>query len=372
MEVVNDSQLSGDLLPLRAVHHVEIYAGNAKQSAYFYRHAYGFSQTAYAGPETGRKDSCSYMLRQDRIRLVLTSPLVAEHPIADFLKKHGDGVRDVALETSDAAACFEITVKRGAAPLVPPRTIEDEQGSVVLATVGAYGDTVHTFVETKNYTGPFLPGYETIPADPFARPVGLKMIDHIVCNMGWNEMEKMVEFYSRVFGFSRFVSFDDKDISTAYSALRSTVVSNRNKWIKFPINEPAEGLKKSQIEEYIQFNNGPGVQHIAMLTDDIIRTIARMKEQGVEFLNAPRSYYDELPARVGSIAEDVARLAELGILVDRDDKGYMLQLFTKPVEDRPTLFYEIIQRKGGESFGKGNFKALFESIEREQARRGNL
>jgi 4-hydroxyphenylpyruvate dioxygenase len=372
MEVASDSQLNSDLLPLRAVHHVEIYAGNAKQSAYFYRQAFGFAHIAYAGPETGRKESCSYALRQDRIRLVLTSPIVAKHPIVDFLTRHGDGVRDIALETSDAAACYEITTQRGAVGIMPPVTLEDENGKVVLATVGAYGDTVHTFVETKNYTGPFLPGYETIPADPLARPVGLKMVDHIVGNMGWNEMDTMVEFYGRVFGLSRFVSFDDTDISTEYSALRSTVVSNQNKWIKFPINEPAEGLKKSQIEEYIEFNNGPGVQHIAMLTDDIIRTIVRMKEQGVEFLTVPQSYYDELPSRVGAISEDLGRLAELGILVDRDDKGYMLQLFTKPVEDRPTLFYEIIQRKGGESFGKGNFKALFESIEREQARRGNL
>lgn len=372
MEVIQDIQLKEDLLPLRAVHHVELFVGNAKQASYYYRHAFGFSLIAYKGPETGCRDYSSYVLQQDRIRLILTSPLYSDHPITQFLSKHGDGVRDIALETSDAKLCYDITTARGAKGIVEPHTIEDESGKVTLSTVATYGDTVHTFIEKKDYRGVFLPQFISRGNDSFAKPVGLIMIDHVVGNTGWNEMERTVEFYNNVFGFSRFVSFDDKDISTEYSALRSTVVSTQNKWIKFPINEPAEGKRKSQIEEYIQFNNGPGVQHIAMLTDDIVSTITKMKNHGVEFLSVPSNYYDDLLDRVGPISEDMRTLAGLGILVDRDDKGYMLQLFTKPVEDRPTLFYEIIQRKGAESFGKGNFKSLFESIEREQALRGNL
>lgn len=369
---VETNELNADTLPLRAVHHCELFCGNAKQSAYFYRVAFGFSLVGYKGPETGERGKVSYALQQDKIRLILTTPLAEDGLITSFLVKHGDGVRDVAMESDDAEFAYREAVKRGATGVMEPRVLEDEHGKVKLATVATYGDTVHTFVEKKDYAGPFLPGFKQMPPDPLARPVGLKYVDHVVGNVGWDEMEKTVNFYDTVFGFSRFVSFDDKDISTEYSALRSTVVSNQNKWIKFPINEPAEGKRKSQIEEYITFNNGPGVQHIAMVTEDIIETITRMRAQGVEFLDTPASYYQDLLDRVGTIDEQIEALMKLGILVDRDDKGYMLQLFTKPVEDRPTLFIEIIQRKGAESFGKGNFKALFESIEREQERRGNL
>jgi 4-hydroxyphenylpyruvate dioxygenase len=365
------SELKPDLLPLRAVDHVEIYCGNAKQAAYYYRQAFGFSLVGYKGPETGERDKVSYALRQDKVRLVLTTPL-REDGITPFLSKHGDSVRDIALETSDAEFCFRATVERGARALAEPRIIEDARGTVKVATVGTYGDTVHTFVERMAYTGPFLPGFVPLGNDVLARGVGLRHIDHIVGNVGWNQMNDWVQFYTDVFGFSRFVSFDDADISTEYSALRSTVVSNQNKWIKFPINEPAEGLKRSQIEEYIIYHNGPGVQHVAIETADIIRTVAALRSQGVEFLDIPASYYDDLLERIGPIDEAIEPLRDLNILVDRDNKGYMLQIFTRPLEDRPTLFFEIIQRKGGESFGKGNFKALFVSIEREQERRGNL
>lgn len=368
---VDHNELREDLLPLRAVHHVELYCGNAKQSAYYYRQAFGFSLVGYQGPETGVRDRVSYVLQQGKVRFVLTTPILLDG-IIPFLSKHGDSVRDIALETTDAEFCFRETVKRGATPVREPELLEDAFGTVKIATVATYGDTVHSFIERNSYNGLFLPGFQATGEDSLARPVGLKHIDHIVGNVDWNQMEQWVQFYIDVFGFSRFVSFDDKDISTEYSALRSTVVSNNNKWIKFPINEPAEGKKKSQIEEYIIFNNGPGVQHIAIETDDIIETISKLRAQGVEFLDIPESYYDDLLDRVGPIDEDIAPLKKLNILVDRDDKGYMLQIFTKPVEDRPTLFIEIIQRKGGESFGKGNFKALFVSIEREQERRGNL
>lgn len=369
---VDHGHLREDTLPLRAVKHVELYCGNAKQSAYFYRVAMGFSLVAYAGPETGVRDKVTYVLQQDRITLLLTTPIVKDSPITSFLSMHGDGVRDVAMETTDAEFCYAYTTGKGAKSILAPAVLEDKHGRVKIATVHAYGDTVHTFVENIDYSGPFMPHFEPTPEDTLARPVGLKYIDHVVGNMDWNQMNNAVQYYLDTFGFSKFVSFDDKDISTEFSALRSTVVSNHNKWIKFPINEPAEGKRKSQIEEYVTFNNGPGVQHVAMTTENIIETIAKMRAQGVDFLNTPKSYYDDLLERVGDIDEDINTLAELGILVDRDDKGYMLQLFTKPIEDRPTLFYEIIQRKGGESFGKGNFKALFESIEREQERRGNL
>jgi 4-hydroxyphenylpyruvate dioxygenase len=361
-----------DALPLRAIHHVEVFCGNAKQSAYFYRAAFGFSLVGYSGPETGVRDRVSYALRQDRIRLVLTTPLIEEGLITPFLAKHGDGVRDIAFECGDVEGVYAAAVVRGARGIAEPHVVENEHGSVKIASIATYGDTIHTFIEFLGYDGPFLPGYLATPADPVARPVGLSYIDHVVGNVGWNEMERTVEFYRTVFGFDRFVSFDDKDISTEYSALRSTVVANENKWIKFPINEPAEGKRRSQIEEFVIYNNGPGVQHIAMTTDDIVTTIEGMRAQGVEFLDTPASYYDDLLERVGAIDEELAPLRKLGILVDRDDKGYMLQLFTKPLEDRPTLFIEIIERKGAESFGKGNFRALFESIEREQERRGNL
>lgn len=362
-----------DLFTILGTHHVEFFVGNAKQAAYFYRRAFGFELFAYCGPETGVRDYVTYALRQNKIVFLLTTPLVSSHPASDFLLKHGDGVRDIALHVADAAQAYQITTSRGARGVAEPHTIEDENGKVILATVATYGDTVHTFVQRdESFGGAFLPHFRATAKDEMAAPVGLKYVDHIVGNVGWDEMDKTVEFYNQVFGFSRFVSFDDKDISTQYSALRSTVVANENKWIKFPINEPAEGLRKSQIEEYITFNNGPGVQHVAMETGDIIQTIRQMRANGVEFLSTPAAYYEELKERVGAIQEDIDVLKELDILVDRDDKGYMLQLFTKPVQDRPTLFFEIIQRRGGESFGKGNFKALFESIEREQDRRGNL
>lgn len=368
---VETHELKQDLLPLRAVNHVEIYCGNAKQSAYYYRQAFGFSLVGYLGPETGVRDRVSYALQQDKVRFILTTPLT-EDGIIPFLNKHGDSVRDIAIETTDAEFCYQTTIARGATPVREPQIIEDANGRVKIATIATYGDTVHTFVEHLDYNGPFLPGFQAMPEDTLARPVGLKHIDHIVGNVDWNQMENWVQFYIDVFGFSRFVTFDDKDISTEYSALHSTVVSNSTKWIKFPINEPAEGLKRSQIEEYIMFNNGPGVQHVAIETDNIIETISKMRAQGVEFLDIPASYYEDLLDRVGPIDEDLEPLRRLNILVDRDDKGYMLQIFTRPVEDRPTLFIEIIQRKGAESFGKGNFKALFVSIEREQERRGNL
>ncbi|MFA6233570.1 MAG: 4-hydroxyphenylpyruvate dioxygenase [Bacteroidota bacterium] len=368
---VDTHELKQDQLPLRAVNHVEIYCGNAKQSAYYYRQAFGFSLVGYLGPETGVRDRVSYALQQGKVRFILTTPL-SDDGIIPFLSKHGDSVRDVALETTDAEFCFRTTVESGARPVRQPEIIGDEYGKVKIASIATYGDTIHTFVEYLDYSGPCLPGFQAMPEDTFARSVGLKHIDHIVGNVGWEQMEQWVQFYIDVFGFSRFVTFDDGDISTEYSALRSTVVANSSKWIKFPINEPAEGLKKSQIEEYIDFNNGAGVQHVAIETDNIIATISKMREQGVEFLDIPDSYYDDLIDRVGPIEEDIAPLRKLNILVDRDDKGYMLQIFTKPVEDRPTLFIEIIQRKGAESFGKGNFKALFVSIEREQERRGNL
>ncbi len=362
-----------DLFTIKGTHHLEFFVGNAKQAAYFYRRAFGFELFAYSGPETGVREACSYALRQGKIVLVLTTPLIANHQANDFMRNHGDGVRDIAMHVEDAEEAFRITTERGAKAVAAPHVIEDKHGKVKLATIATYGDTVHTFVERgSDYTGPFLPHFEARDDKGMGKSVGLQFVDHVVGNVSWDEMNNTVEFYKNVFGFSRFVSFDDKDISTEYTALRSTVVANENRWIKFPINEPAEGLRKSQIEEYVEFNNGPGVQHIAMHTNDIISTVAALRENGVDFLETPDTYYTELKERVGDIDEDVERLRSLKILVDRDDKGYMLQLFTKPLEDRPTLFIEIIQRRGAESFGKGNFKALFESIEREQGLRGNL
>ncbi len=366
------TDVAHDLFKILGTHHVEFFVGNAKQAAYFYRRAFGFELFAYCGPETGVREYVTYALRQNKIVFLLTTPLVTSHQANDFLVKHGDGVRDIALHVEDAAQAYAITTARGARGVAEPHTIEDENGKVIMASVATYGDTIHTFVQRDGFNGVFLPHFQATAEDTAAEPVGLKYVDHIVGNVGWDEMDKTVEFYKEVFGFSRFVSFDDNDISTEYSALRSTVVANENKWIKFPINEPAEGKKKSQIEEYITFNNGPGVQHVAMETGDIVETIRKMRANGVEFLSTPAAYYEELQERVGAISEDIEVLRSLNILVDRDDKGYMLQLFTKPVQDRPTLFFEIIQRRGGESFGKGNFKALFESIEREQDRRGNL
>jgi 4-hydroxyphenylpyruvate dioxygenase len=362
-----------DFLPLLGNDHVEFWVGNARQSAHYYRSAFGLKLTAYSGPETGVRDRASYVLEQENIRFVLSTALAPDHPIAEHVKLHGDGVRDIALSVDDAAAAYRETTKRGARGVREPFTVKDDSGEVKMASIAAYGDTIHTFVERRDYKGAFLPGYTAVDGpDRISRPTGLKYIDHMVGNVGWNQMNTWVRFYEDVMGFRLYQTFDDKDISTEYSALMSKVMANGNGRIKFPINEPAEGRKKSQIEEYIAFYKGPGVQHIAMGTGDIIGSVTKLRDQGVDFLRVPSTYYRELTARVGHIDEPLEQLEELGILVDRDDEGYMLQIFSKPVEDRPTLFYEVIQRKGSRSFGKGNFKALFEAIEREQARRGNL
>lgn len=361
-----------DFLPLKGTDHVEFYVGNARQAAYFYRAAFGMSLVAYAGPETGQRDRASYVVQQGKIRFVLTTPLRPSDPIAEHIQRHGDAVRVIALWVDDARRAWRETTSRGAVSIAEPYVKADEHGQVVLSSIATYGDTIHTFVERNAYEGPFMPGFMAIDHDPIARPVGLIHIDHMVGNVGWHEMDKWVEFYGRVMGFSLYQHFDDSDISTEYSALMSKVMANGNGYVKFPINEPAEGKRKSQIEEYLEFYGGPGVQHIALATNDILHTVGKLHEQGVEFLHVPHTYYTELQDRVGKIDERVDELERLGILVDRDDEGYMLQIFTKPVEDRPTLFFEIIQRKGSRSFGKGNFKALFEAIEREQQLRGNL
>jgi 4-hydroxyphenylpyruvate dioxygenase len=361
-----------DFLPLKGTDHIEFYVGNARQSAYFYRAAFGMSLVAYAGPETGRRDRASYVLQQGKVRFVLTTALRSDSEIAAHVHKHGDGVRAIALWVDDAQSAWEETTKRGARSVQEPTVSEDADGRVVTASIAAYGDTIHTFVERKDYRGTFFPGYQAMPADNVARPVGLLHVDHVVGNVGWGAMNEWVDFYAKVMGFSLYQHFDDKDISTEYSALMSKVMANGNGYVKFPINEPAEGRRKSQIEEYLDFYGGPGVQHMALATNDILTTVTKMQQQGVSFLTVPHSYYAELQNRVGKVDEPVEELERLGILVDRDDEGYMLQIFTRPVEDRPTVFYEIIQRKGSRSFGKGNFKALFEAIEREQALRGNL
>lgn len=361
-----------DFLPLNGTDYVELYVGNAKQSAHFYKTAFGFQSLAYAGLETGLKDRTSYVLQQDKIRLVLTTPMVPDSPIYEHIKKHGDGVKVIALWVDDATKAFEETTSRGAKPFMEPTREEDENGYVVRSGIHTYGETVHIFVERSNYNGIFLPGYKEWKSHYNPAPVGLKFIDHMVGNVGWGEMNQWVDFYAKVMGFAQLVSFDDKDISTEYTALMSKVMTNGNGRIKFPINEPAEGKKKSQIEEYIDFYKGPGVQHIAVATDNIIETVTAMRDRGVEFLYVPDNYYDDILDRVGEIDEDLEPLKKLGILIDRDDEGYLLQLFSKPVVDRPTMFFEIIQRKGAKSFGKGNFKALFEAIEREQENRGTL
>lgn len=363
---------AGDFLPLNGTDYVEFYVGNAKQAAHYYKTAFGFQSLAYKGLETGCRDYSSYVLAQDKIRIVLTTPLNSNSPINDHLRKHGDGVKVVALWVDDATKSYNETISRGARSFMEPTKEEDSNGYVIRSGIYTYGETVHIFVERKNYNGVFLPGYQAWKSDYNPTTTGLLYIDHMVGNVGWNEMNTWVNYYQKVMGFVNLLSFDDKDISTEYSALMSKVMSNGNGRIKFPINEPAEGKKRSQIEEYIDFYEGQGVQHLAMATNNIIETVSALKSRGVEFLTIPTTYYDELQSRVGKIDENVAELAKLGILVDRDDEGYMLQIFTKPVEDRPTLFYEIIQRKGATSFGKGNFKALFESIEIEQAKRGTL
>jgi 4-hydroxyphenylpyruvate dioxygenase len=361
-----------DFLPLKGTDHIEFYVGNARQAAYFYRSAFGMSLVAYAGPETGLRDRASYTLQQGKVRFVLTTALRSDSVIAEHVHRHGDGVRAIALWVDDARSAWLETTRRGARSVQEPTEAHDENGRVVIASIGAYGDTVHTFVERKDYSGVFLPGYQVMPPDTVARPVGLLHVDHVVGNVGWNAMNEWVDFYEHVMGFSLYQHFDDKDISTEYSALMSKVMANGNGYVKFPINEPAEGRRKSQIEEYLDFYQGPGVQHMALATDDIVSTVTKMQNQGVSFLSVPHSYYTALQERIGKIDEPIEELERLGILVDRDDQGYMLQIFTRPVEDRPTVFYEIIQRKGSRSFGKGNFKALFEAIEREQASRGNL
>jgi 4-hydroxyphenylpyruvate dioxygenase len=361
-----------DFLPLKGTDYVEFYVGNARQAAYFYRAAFGMTLVAYSGPETGQRDHASYVLQQGKVRFVLTTALRPDSPISHHVHLHGDGVRVIALWVDDARSAWRETTARGARSVHEPTEIADEHGRATVSSIAAYGDTIHTFVERTHYRGPFLPGFRAVSHDPVARPVGLLHIDHMVGNVGWHAMNEWVDFYARVMGFSLYQHFDDNDISTEYSALMSKVMANGNGYVKFPINEPAEGRRKSQIEEYLDFYNGPGVQHIALATSDILTTVSLMQQQGVDFLTVPHAYYSELQNRVGRIDEPIDELERLGILVDRDNEGYMLQIFTRPVEDRPTVFFEIIQRKGSRSFGKGNFKALFEAIEREQALRGNL
>lgn len=361
-----------DFLPINGTDYVELYVGNAKQAAHYYKSAFGFQPLAYSGLETGNKEFCSYVLVQDKIRLVLTSPFNPDSDISDHIRRHGDGVKVIALWVDDARKAYQETTSRGAASILAPTVFADDHGEVVKAGIQTYGDTVHYFVERKNYKGVFLPGFCKLESEYTAPATGLKYIDHMVGNVRLGEMNKWSEFYATVMGFVNLVTFDDKDISTQYTALMSKVMTNGNGRIKFPINEPAIGLKKSQVEEYLDFYGGPGCQHIAVATDDIVFTISEMRKRGVEFLHVPGTYYDTVVDRVGTIAEDMAILKSLGIMVDRDEEGYLLQIFTKPVEDRPTLFFEIIQRKGAKSFGKGNFQALFESIEAEQAKRGTL
>ncbi len=352
--------------------HVGFIVGNAKQAAVYYQERFGFTPVAYKGLETGCRDKTCWVMRQGKITLVLETPMTQDHPHNAHLAKHGDAVRDLAFLVDDARKAFEYTTANGAPAVMEPTEIEDEHGKVILATIGTYGDTLHTFVQRLDYDGPFLPGYDAIEPTAPVEPVGLEFIDHVVGNQGDGEMETVVKWYEDVFGFHRIWTVDDKDVSTEFTALRSVVVANPNEYVKMPINEPADGLRKSQIQEYVEANYGAGVQHLAMYTHDIVATISKLKANGVEFLQVPDTYYEMLLDRVGDIDEDVKELQKYGILVDRDDQGYMLQLFTKPVQDRPTLFYEFIERKGARSFGKGNFKALFESIEREQERRGNL
>lgn len=361
-----------DFLPILGTDYIEFYVGNAKQASYFYQQAFGFKLIAYSGPETGIRNKTSYVLEQGKIRLVITSSVEPDSPIAEHVKKHGDGVKVLALWVDDAVKSWEETTKRGAKSASEPETLTDEFGKAIVASIHTYGETIHTFVERKNYNGPFLPGFISKESNFEVKPIGLEYVDHCVGNVGWGEMNTWVEFYEKVMGFNLLITFDDKDISTEYSALMSKVVANGNSYIKFPINEPAKGKKKSQIEEYLDFYRSPGVQHIAVSTDDIIHTVGEMRKRGVEFLYVPEVYYDDVLDRVGEIEEDLEPLKDLNILIDRDNEGYLLQIFTKPVQDRPTVFYEIIQRKGAKSFGKGNFKALFEAIEREQEVRGNL
>ena len=364
--------MTEDFLPIQGTDHIEFYVGNAKQAAQFYQHAMGFELVAYAGPETGMRDRASYVVQQNKIRFVLTTALRPDSEIAAHVHRHGDGVKVLALWVDDARKSFFETTSRGAVAAQEPKVLKDEHGEVVVASIRTYGDTIHTFVERKNYSGPFLPGYKARKSTMATASAGLKYVDHCVGNVELGKMNEWVRFYEDVMGFKLLITFDDKDISTEYSALMSKVVSNGNGYIKFPINEPAKGKKKSQIDEYLEFYHGAGVQHIAIATDDIIVTVAELRRRGMEFLYVPDTYYEDVMDRVGAIEEDLRDLKQLNILIDRDEEGYLLQIFSKPVQDRPTLFFEIIERNGARSFGKGNFKALFESIEREQALRGNL
>ncbi len=364
--------MSQDFLPLNGTDHIEFYVGNAKQAAYYYQHAFGFELIAYAGPETGVRDRASYVLKQGKIRLVFTTSIYPDTEISMHVMNHGDGVKVLALWVDDAEKSFYETMSRGAKAHTHPMVMNDENGEIKISAIHTYGETIHKFVERKNYNGVFMPGFHPAKSNFKTESVGLEVIDHCVGNVELGKMDEWVKFYEDVMGFKMIITFDDKDISTEYSALMSKVVSSGNGYIKFPINEPAEGKKKSQIDEYLEYYRGAGVQHVAVLTNDVIKTVTELQRRGIEFLKVPTTYYKELTARVGKIDEDLSALEKLGILVDRDDEGYLLQIFSKPVEDRPTLFYEIIQRKGAKSFGKGNFKALFEAIEREQALRGNL
>lgn len=361
-----------DFLPLHGTDYVEFYVGNAKQAAHFYKTAFGFQSLAYAGPETGMKDKVSYVIRQNKLTFVLTTPLRINNDIADHIYKHGDGVKVLALKVDDAAKALEETTKRGAKQYMETTVLKDADGEFVMSGIHTYGETVHLFIERKNYNGVFMPGFRKWESNYNPEETGLLYVDHCVGNVGWNQMNPWVKFYEDVMGFRNILSFDDKDISTEYSALMSKVMSSGNGYIKFPINEPAEGKKKSQVEEYLDFYNGEGVQHVAIATNDIVKTVGELQKRGIEFLSIPASYYETVLDRVGKIDEDLQPLQDLGVLIDRDEEGYLLQIFSKPLEDRPTLFFEIIQRKGAKSFGKGNFKALFEALEREQDARGNL
>jgi 4-hydroxyphenylpyruvate dioxygenase len=361
-----------DTFPINGTDYIEFWVGNARQAALYYRAAFGFELVGYRGPETGTRDRASYLLQQDKVRFVLTTSIKSTGRIADHVHKHGDGVRDIALWVDDARTAYDAAMERGAESAMEPAVVKDDNGEIVIAAIKTYGDTIHSIVERKNYRGLFMPGFVPMSSPFKPASTGLKYVDHCVGNVELGKMNAWVEFYEKVLGFTNILTFDDKTITTEYSALMSKVMSNGNGRIKFPINEPAEGKKKSQIDEYLEFYDGPGVQHIAIATDDIIKTVRDLKSRGVEFLSVPATYYESVPTRVGKIDEDIAPLQELGILVDRDDEGYLLQIFTKPVQDRPTVFYEIIQRKGAKSFGAGNFKALFEAIEREQELRGNL
>jgi len=366
------TEQGADTFPINGTDYIEFYVGNAKQASHFYRSAFGFELVGYRGPETGVRDRASFLIQQDKVRFVLTTPVKSTGPIADHIHRHGDGVRDIALWVDDARTAHSLAVERGAKSAMEPTVMTDGDGEIVMAAIRTYGDTIHSLVERRNYNGLFIPGFQPASSLYNPSPVGLRYVDHCVGNVELGAMNRWVEFYERVLGFTNILTFDDKQISTEYSALMSKVMSNGNGRIKFPINEPAQGKKKSQIDEYLEFYDGPGVQHIAIATDDIISTVSELRSRGVEFLRVPMTYYDSVGERVGEIDEDIAPLRELGILVDRDDEGYLLQIFTKPVQDRPTVFYEIIQRKGAKSFGAGNFKALFEALEREQDLRGNL